>query len=88
MQLNTRLYMSTMFLVTSPYNHQEMMKQTHWPEFDGLRLHHLRTLPVGYIRSYGMLDKRQCGQLLKQEGFLYSYLTLPRHAKTETLAPR
>ena len=63
--------MSTRFLVISPYSHWEM-KLTHWPEFNGLRIHHLRTLPVGYIRSYGMLDKRQCGQLLKHEGCPYS----------------
>ena len=64
--------MSTTCLVTNLYNHQEMMKRTRWLEFDGLRIHHLRTLPVGYIRSYGMLDKRQCGHLLKHEGCPYS----------------
>ena len=80
--------MSTMFLVSNPYSHWEMMKLTHWPEFDGLRIHHLRTSPVGYIRSYGMLDKRQCGQLLKHGGCPYSYLTSPRRAKTEMLALR
>jgi len=45
-KLNTGLYVSTMFLVTNPYSHWEMMKLTHWPEFDGLRIHHLRTSPV------------------------------------------
>ena len=56
--------MSTTFLVTSLYyTHWEMMRLTHWPEFDGLRIHQLRTLPIDYIRSYGMLDKRQCGQV-------------------------
>ena len=88
MQLTTGLYMSTMFLVSNPYSHWEMMKLTHQPEFDGLRIHHLRTSPAGYIRSYGMLDERQCVQLLKHGGCPYSYLTLPRHAKTTTLAPR
>jgi len=77
-----------MFLVTNPYSHREMTKLTHWPKFSGLRINHLRTLPIGYIRRYGMLDKRQCGQLLKHGGCLYNYLTLPRHAKTVTLAPR
>ena len=60
--------MSTVFLVTNPYSHQEMMKPTHWPEFDGFRIHHLRTLPTGYIRICGMLDKKQYGQLLKHGG--------------------
>lgn len=42
--------MSAMLLGTSLYNQREMMKQAYWPEFDGLRIHHLRTLPIGYIR--------------------------------------
>ena len=88
MQLNTGLYMSTRFLVTNPYNHWEIMEQTHWPNFDVLRIHHLRTLSIGYVRGHGMLDKRQCGQLLKHASCPYSYLTSPRYAKTVTLAPR
>mgnify|MGYP001852425925 CR=1 FL=1 len=35
-----------------------------------------------------MLDKRQCGQLLKHGGFPFNYLTSPRHAEIVTLAPR
>ena len=77
-----------MFLVIGLYSHREMTKPTHWPEFDGLRIHYLRTLPDGYIRSYGMLDKRQCGQLLKHGGCPYSYLTSPKHAETAMLALR
>ena len=77
-----------MFLVTNPYRHWEITKPTHWPEFDGLRIYHLRKMPVDYIRSYSMLDKRQCGQLLKHGGCPDSYLTLSRHAETVTLAPR
>ena len=50
--------MSTVFLVTNPYSHHEMMKLAHWLKFDGLRIHHLITLPTCYIRSCGMLDKR------------------------------
>ena len=65
MQLNTGLYMSTMFLVTNNYSHWEMTKLIYWPKFNGLRIHHLRTLPAGYIRSYGLPDKIKCGQLLK-----------------------
>ena len=74
--------------VINLYNHWEMMKQTGWLEFDGLRIHRLRTSPIGYIRNYGMLDKRQCVQLLKHGGCPYSYLTSPKHAETVTLAPR
>ena len=80
--------MSTLFLVTNPYNHQKMTKWTHWPEFSGLRIPHLRTSPIGYIRSYGMLDKRQCGQMLKHGDCPDSYLTSSRHAGSATLALR
>ena len=72
--------MSTVFLVTNPYSHQEMTKLTRWLKFNGLRIHHLRASPIGYIRNYGMLDKRQCVQLLKHGGCPYNYLTLPRIA--------
>jgi len=34
-----------------------------------------------------MLDKRQCGQLLKYGVCPYSYLTSPRHAENAMLAP-
>lgn len=88
MWLNTGLYVSTTFVVISPYSPLEMMKLTHCPEFDGLRIHHLRTSPTGCIRNCSMQDKRECGQLLKHGGCPYNYLTLPRHAKTVTLAPR
>ena len=77
-----------MCLVTTLYSHWEMVKLTHWPKFDGLRIHHPRTPPPGYIRSSGMQDKRQCRQLLKYGGCPYNYLTLPRHAETVMLAPR
>ena len=80
--------MSTVFLATNPYIHWEMMKPTHWPKFNGLRIHHLRASPIGYIRNYGMLDKRQCVQLLKHGGCPYSYLTSPKHAETARLALR
>ena len=80
--------MSTTFLFTKPYSHWEMTELTHWHQFNGLSIHHLRTLLVGYITSYSMLDKRQYGQLLKHGGCPYSYLTSPRHAETVTLAPR
>ena len=88
MWLDTGLDVSTTFLATNPYSHQKTTKPTHWLEFDGLRIYHLRMLPAGYIRSCGMLDKRQCGQLLKHGGCLYNYLTLPRHTETVMLAPR
>ena len=80
--------MSTMFLATNPYSLWEMTKPTHWPEFDGLRIHHPRTVPADYIRSCGILDKRLCGQLLKHGGCPYNYLTSPRHAETVMPAPR
>lgn len=86
MWLDTGSYKYTMFLASNLYSHQEVTKPTHWPDFDGLRIHHLRALPAGYIRSCSMWDKRQCGQLLKHEGCPYSYLTLPWHAETVTLA--
>jgi len=74
MWFNTGLYMSTMFLATNIYSHQEMMKPTHWLKFNVLRVQHLRILPTGYIRSCGMQDKRQRGQLLKHGGCSYNCL--------------
>ena len=53
--------MSPTCLVINIYNHWEMMKQTRWLEFNGLRIHYLRTSPVGYIRNYDMLDKNNVG---------------------------
>jgi len=80
--------MSTMFLATNLYSHRKTMKLRRRLESNGLRIHHPRTSPVCYIRSCGMLDKRQCGQLLKHRGCPYNYLILSRHAESATLAPR
>jgi len=80
--------MPTSFLVTNLHSHQETMKLTHKLEFDGLRIHPLRTLPTGYNKSCSMQDKGQCGQLLKHGVCPYNYLMLSSHAETAMLVPR
>ena len=59
-----------------------------WLKFNGLRIRHPRTLPTGYLRSCGMWNKRQYGQLLNHGGCPYNYLILSRHTETAMLAPK